>query len=307
MTRTTWTSALSFLVLVLLALVPRGQAAELEHSGATLDQRMNALQLSTLQPVLEPQPVWANLQDDPFGNPKEEPEMYGFKPKSPRRAFFYSLFLPGAGQIYNGSSIIKPILFLGLEAAGIYSYINSHGNGVDRRNKYEAFANKHWYYDDYISSLEEQYPSAKSWLFGDTAIYYKDGAWGNEFSEHLDFWIDQDSARPIKNRAYYENVGKYNQFKYGWDDHESYPDTAVTSPNREDYLKQRKEANDEFSKASTILVLTIVNHLASAFDAALSARRYNNKQDKLANVGIKMRYVMNDGRPMPKVMLTYRY
>ena len=297
----------AFLPLVLTAGL---QAVELQEPQTTLDQRSSALQLSTLQPLVEPQPVWANLQDDPFGDPREDPEMYGFKPRSPRRAFFYSLLVPGAGQVYNRSMILKPILFLGLEAAGIFAYANSHKNGIDRRHEYEDHANKYWFYDGYIESLEAQHPSGE-WRYGDTAVYWVDTLtdWKNLFSEHLEVVIDQgvDSARAVRNLAYYENIGKYDQFKYGWDDHEPYPDTARTTPRRETYLGMRKKANDEFSKASTFLVLTIVNHLVSAFDAALSARRYNNQQDRLANVGVKMRYVLYDGRPMPKVMLTYRY
>jgi len=310
----------SFLCLVLLHLVFVIPALATEESSPelTLDQRSAVMHLETFQPLLTPDPVWANLEDDPFGNPEDEPEMYGVQPKSPRKAFFYSLLLPGAGQIYNGSTILKPILFLGLEAAGIYSYLNWHGNGGDLRDQYEAFADTSWFYDSYIDWFEAahqvEYSGDSLDKFGDRSRYWdKDiNQWVNNYSEHLDLEYPNDPniGVPTKDHAYYENIGKYEQFLFGWMDTEYSTDTTkwdAESERRESYLVMRKEANDEFGKATNALILTIVNHLASAFDAALMARRYNREQDKLSNVSIKMRYVKYEGRPMPKLILSYRY
>jgi len=318
----TLASTLCLALILLLFFTLPASAIEDETLDLTLDQRAAALHLQSMQPLLEPDPVWADVDEDPFGDPEEEPEMYGLKMKSSRRAFIYSLLLPGAGQVYNGSTILKPILFLGLEAAGLYAYINFHGQGVDKRDEYEAFADQHWFYDGYfdedsvfhggyIQSLEDLYPSA-DWRYGDRAKWW-DASLGdsvNTFSEHLDVWIDEvaDSARPYKNHAYYENIGKYDQFQYGWDDTDYDPQVLDSiSANRGVYLDMRDVANKKFSKAKTAMVLTIVNHLVSAFDAALSARRHNRQQDRLSNVSFKMRYVLYEGNPMPKLTMTYRY
>jgi len=297
-------------LLLLLSVAPPVNAVADTAPELTLDQRSSAIHLRSMQPLLEREPLWANIDQDPFGSPEEEPEMYGFEPKSSRKAFIYSLLIPGAGQVYTKSTIIKPILFLGLEAAGIFAYVRFHGKGVDRRDEYEAFADEHWFYDDYIQSLEDEYPSA-DWRYGDEAKWWDPGQGDsvNLFSEHLDVWIDEeaDSARPYKNHTYYENIGKYYQFQYGWEDCEYPNPDSLVFPLRDKYLGMRKAANDEFGKASTAIILTIVNHLASAFDAALSARRYNRQQDQLSSVSVKMRYVMYEGKPVPRLTMTYRY
>ncbi len=306
-------------LLILLLLVPSFggiQAAEDQVNVLTLEQRSTAIQLQTIQPLLDREALWASLDDeDPFGPPADEPEMYGTRRKSVRKAFFYSLLVPGAGQIYNGSTIIKPILFLGLEVAGIAGYLNYQSNGDDLRTEYEGYADEHWYYDKYIQwfdaahDIQDGYDVYKD---GDRAPYWNQEQYTNEFSEHINliYPTSPDTGVPVKDHAYYENVGKYDQFQYGWED-TYYTDNILErdslSAYREVYLDMRKSANDEFNKASTILTLTIVNHLMSAFDAALMARRYNNQQEQLSQVSVKMRYVMYEGRPMPKVMLSYRY
>lgn len=309
----TLASTLCVALILLLFFTLPASATEDETLDLTLDQRATALHLQSMQPLLEPNPVWADVDEDPFGDPEEEPEMYGFKTKSSRRAFIYSLLIPGAGQVYNGSTIIKPILFLGLEVVGIYAYAKYHGQGADQRDEYEGFADQHWFYDQYIESLENRDPySSADWRYGDRAKWWdpSQGDSVNTFSEHLDVWIDEDadSARPYRNHAYYENIGKYNQFQYGWDDTDYHPLSLDSiSANRGVYLDMRDVANNKFSNANTALVLTIVNHLVSAFDAALSARRHNRQQDQLSNVSMKMRYVMYQGNPMPKLTMTYRY
>jgi hypothetical protein len=231
------------------------------------------------------------------------------------------LLVPGAGQIYTKSNIIKPILFLGIEAAGIMGYLNFHGKGEDQRDIYQTYADENWFYDGYhdtngvfhdgyVQWLQDAYPSTETWRYGDTAKWFdaSQGEFVNTFAEHLDVWIDEeaDSARPIKNHAYYENIGKYPQFQYGWKGTD-YSEADSLSDEKETYLVMRKDANDEFSKATRMLFLTMANHLVSAFDAALSARRFNRKHEQLTEVSIKMRYVMHYGEPIPKLTMTLRY
>ncbi len=316
----------------LLLMVVSVQATPDERVALTLDQRSSNLHLQKMQPLLGPQFAWTDVYEDPFGGFEE---LDVGEQKSTRRAFLYSLLIPGAGQIYTKSNIIKPILFLGIEVAGIMGYLNFHGKGEDRRDVYQAYADEHWFYDGryvmkyddgaitdsayhggYLGSLEDQYPSGE-WCFGDTAKWYDSGdnKWKNTFAEHLNVVVnvEDSSSVAVKDHAYYENIGKYPQFQFGWDDFPyPQPDSLVNnkdyrSPHRNTYVKLRKDANDEFSKATKMLFLTMANHLVSAFDAALSARRFNRKHEQLTEVSIKMRYVMHYGKPMPKLTMTLRY
>jgi hypothetical protein len=51
--------------------------------------------------------------------------------------------------------------------------------------------------------------------------------------------------------------------------------TVVISPHRQTYLDMRRQANDYFTNATTFAMVSIANHLVSAFEAAIGARRYN--------------------------------
>ncbi len=291
-----------------------------ENPELTLDQRLAAIQLLKMQPLLdaENETMWATVYEDPFGG---FDKMQVGKAKSTRKAFLMSLLLPGAGQIYTKSNILKPIIFLGIEAAGIAGYLNFHGKGEDQRDLYQAYADEHWFYDGhyesetfhdgYIQWLDSDYPSAE-WRYGDTAKWFdaSQNQWVNTFSEHLGGVIDPvtDSLRPTRDHAYYENIGKYPQFQYGWRGTDFSDDNKdTTSEYKDAYLVMRKDANEEFNKATTMLIMTMANHLVSAFDAALSARRHNRKQDALAEIEFKMRYEMKYGQPTPKFTMSIRY
>ncbi len=306
-------SGLNILVVVsiLMATIPGLSWAGVENPRTgeyTLDQLSANQHLKVTAHLTSDEPVWAQVYNDPFGNPEENPEMYEVHTKSTRRAFLYSLIIPGTGQLYAKSTFIKPLLFLGIEAAGLYLYADYHGNGADIRDRYQAFADTTWSYDQYIESLAGDYPSA-DWQYGDTAKWFDldEGKFVNLFSEHLDVEIDPvvDSAFPIRNHAYYENIGKYDQFQWGWIDH-AYPD-GDSSIYRQKYLTMRKESNDEFSKATTMLFVTMANHVVSAFDAALAVKRYNQQQEQYAEVSFKMRYVKRYNELIPKFTMTVTY
>ena len=63
--------------------------------------------------------------------------------KSPGKAFFYSLAVPGLGQYYYGSKV-KPVLFLSAEVASWIFYFKWHGQGDDLTDEYEEFNGLHW-------------------------------------------------------------------------------------------------------------------------------------------------------------------
>jgi hypothetical protein len=266
----------------------------------------------------------------------EEPvDVYGFKKKSPRRAFLQSFLIPGWGQWYNGSRI-KPFIFLGLEAAGWYGVTHFHSTGQDREDEYRVYADQHWDSTRYFSGLRrvfyptDQFGPGYDFRLLDTRIYtYIDDTSGlhNQTFSHHAYFKDTLGTVNVPTDEYYENVGKYSQFNFGWDDYrqtvdsilphdiDSLPtgptDTArfnLVSPNRHHFLKMRDDANKEFKRASTILVATIANHLLSAFEAAIGARRYNRAQDQFGSVDPEIRLVRApDGRLMPRLTLAYRF
>ena len=196
------------------------------------------------------------------------------KRKSPFKAFALSALLPGAGQFYNGSKI-KPILFLGAEAAAWGFNLKFHNDGDEATDAYEAYNDAHWSENDY-----EQY----LWLgYRETDDEAVDA---REVSHHLP---------DTKTQQYYEMTGKYNQFAWGWDDAalngnnleyyvglDTIPPitgdpTTPSSARRMIYEGMRDDANSKYDRADKMIIFAIVNRLVSGFEAFFSARKINEK------------------------------
>jgi hypothetical protein len=189
-------------------------------------------------------------------------DIYDFDVKSTKRAFFYSMILPGAGQYYAGSRI-KPLYYLGAEALIWTGYFMFHGKGDDKKNEYRDYADVHYDWHSFMEWWDHQLSEAQQ----------------DSFSHRLPW--DELNNEVIRNHEYYENIGKYDQFQIGWDDVESwqYPppfgDEPAYSESRQTYLSMRKKSNDYYQNASTMLMLALGNRIVSAFEAALTAKKYN--------------------------------
>jgi len=218
-------------------------------------------------------------------------DIYSFDAKSTKKAFFYSLVVPGAGEYYVGSRI-KPAVFLGLEALIWTGYFVYHGKGNDKKDEYIQFADAHY-----------QWWEFKSWWNS------LDSTTRNNYSHELPW--DDDNNRPNFTHEYYENVGKYDEFQVGWDDigtGQPPPPlpggVSVLSANRNHYLDLRRQSNDYFQNASTMIMLSIGNHLISAFDAALTAKSYNKGQKRFS---FQFKAKKIDRTQVPILTFDYRF
>jgi hypothetical protein len=198
--------------------------------------------------------------------------------KSPAKAFFLSLAVPGLGQFYYGSKI-KPLVFLSAEVVSWAFYAKWHGDGNDLTDKYEAFNQNHWSRDSY----ENKY---LLWTYGVTDDDSVNNA--TEVTHHLPDDMTQQ---------YYEMTGKYNQFAWGWDDAtlndstleelinqnpntgRPIKDDASTpySARRLQYEKMRDDANNKYDQATRMIFVSMANRLISAFEAYFVTRHRNNK------------------------------
>ena len=237
---------------------------------------------------------------------ESDKSIYEYKYKSPKKAFILSLLIPGAGQWYAGSSKLKSILMFAVDAGlwGGHFKLNSDGNDIT--DEFEAFADLHWIEGDTTGGTSEgDYPNLESesyrnWIL--TNPQYGTVADTNiaEFSEVLP---------STKSQQYYEMIGKYDQFRGGWDDYwaAEWDTTNYLTPNRAKYLDMRDDANSKLDWADRMIIVSIVNHLISAFDAALSANRFNKKQsDDTWSLKAELRHysVKED---IPVLILTRRF
>jgi hypothetical protein len=215
----------------------------------------------------------------------QDKNIYKYEYKSPRRAFLYSLIIPGWGQKYAGSAIAKPIIYLAVEATSWAMYFKYHGDGNKKTDEFQQYANDYWLEND----TTEAGHSYRDWL-----LLLPDNKTEDSLTHRLP---------NTKTQQYYEMIGKYDQFRGGWDDY--WADTTIyNTPHREIYNTMRGKANDLYDKGKTFVIVAMVNHLISAFDAALAANRHNRNQagDNWMSIKVEMqKYSATEEMPILKV------
>jgi hypothetical protein len=118
---------------------------------------------------------------------------------------------------------------------------------------------------------------------------YNDAIVGDYEAFRTTFGDDPVADRPTRRAgfpdpvSFYELIGANREFIFGWDDAlgagyaVTGSDTAVmgSSANRDIYNSMRQKAKDYSRMQTWFLGGIVLNHIASAVDAALTARRHN--------------------------------
>lgn len=213
--------------------------------------------------------------------------------KSPIKAFVLSAIIPGAGQLYTGSKV-KAALFFGLEALAWTGNRYYHNRGDQKTNDFNIFARTYWSVARYDSFLVRN--------------HLDDPDSATVFGHHL-------PSNP-EDQQYYEMIGKYNQFVFGWDDVDTVatpysPRTNVDkaySAHRLHYEDMRHFANSQYNYARAFLIAAMVNHLVAGAEAALSASRHNRQAEELTNrVTINAYAARSDFGYFPMITMTCRF
>ena len=135
---------------------------------------------------------------------------------------------------------------------------------------------------------------------------------GASFSHQIPFFGEQQ---------YYELIGKYFQFAPGWDDYAAWReeggaftpaiDPELTGPGNtkpnvsatfRQYAREHAHSQDLLRSARQVSMLFIVNHLAAAVDAAVSAKLRNDRLTTRSGLT-----QATDGSVRPIVSMTYRF
>ncbi len=198
--------------------------------------------------------------------------------RSVGKAMLFSAVIPGAGQFYN-KSWLKGLAFVGIEAGAIAINAIYTQRGKDQEDVFERYADAHWSEEEYWDSIfamcqRDQHSAVYNCRRDDLASLRR---WERD---HFSHFLPEE-----KNQTYYENIGKYDQFNFGWDD--TNVELGRDSANREAYTKMRKKANDQFKIATYGASAILINHVFSMFDAAYSTYRFNREQAK-ATMGLEM-------------------
>ena len=219
----------------------------------------------------------------------------------PAKAMFKSLLIPGWGQFQNKDNWWKTIIFAGVETLGIISAVNFENKAETIRRDFEAFGDKHWTLERWYKNTQKIFPD--SWhktIIGTHKLGLKIN--GNYyFSDKLADLIKSYTWTEItvlRDRNFYENIGKYDQFVGGWDDVYDDPfdsegswytikkgnvESIILTEQKNYYRSLRHDSNilKHYSKYSVSAVM--FNHLASALEAAYTA---NKKDQNLPKFGL---------------------
>ncbi len=228
--------------------------------------------------------------------------------KSPFLAGLFSLVVPGSGEVYAGN-YWKAAIFIAIEAAVITTAVIYDNKGNDQTEKFQNYA------DDYKNPDHH-------W----SIVKYAE--WLNAIaSDDVDIYINPDVSLPPWERVnwneinaaetgshklpphgeqqYYELIGKYLQYRAGWNDYPVEPGNDQISPNYIFYSGERGKANDFYNVASTAVIGIYVNHFLSALDAVWTAIQYN--KSLVVQIRMEEVYLVDRMDLMPTLKLKFSF
>ena len=233
----------------------------------------------------------------------------------PGKPLIMSLVLPGTGQYYNKSPMWKTASFLGVELGSIVAWDYFTKKAETLRKEYWSFADSNWdlhtWYNFAVYGptgpnkkvdhngmpwTHDDFKAMRNYkgthhltlhLTGELAALY------GEFvsSDNLEFLppdsLDMDNITVVRDRHFYENIGKYDQFLGGWSDAntdwyweekqlEDNTEIVIKTPLKANYLDQRFESNKMLDMAKFSITALLFNHVISGLEAVLT----NQKQSR---------------------------
>ncbi len=191
-----------------------------------------------------------------------------------------SAVLPGAGEALSGYR--RGYLMMALDIFAWTRVAKYHGDGKDLSDEYYAFADLH-YSDEMLVEAYDPF-SIDQERSGEGDIYfpgYPDISDVADLDGNLPLYVTKEEDR----REYYENLGKWDQFIFGWDDytrasvdHPEYdyePTRTISdlrqpwvSKNREIYRDMRDAANDAYQSRDRWLYVNIGLRVFSVLQTA---------------------------------------
>ncbi len=225
-------------------------------------------------------------------------------PIYPGRPMLMSLVIPGSGQFYNRDSWMKIGAMAGVEIASLVAY----GSLLKKANKlqadYENFADENWTLADWVRNTNNP-PDSRFLEYNDfridgthSLLLHLTGSLLNDYNEfvasdslliHPD-WASNPNVSVVRDRDFYENIGKYDQFVGGWSDFTTdwlieekdvggdSIEIILSTKKKDKYVEMRYENNSFLKMANYAMTATLFNHVWSAIDAVIVANRRNKEK-----------------------------
>ncbi len=203
-------------------------------------------------------------------------------------AILASAILPGMGELYcyrtsrDPWTLARVPVFLAVEGYLWYSYVDNKNIGKDYKRDYEAYADEHWSLDKFL----HDHPCCNAGV-GDSCdswVDYNDRC-RNDYNYFFYTSLEDDREE------YYENIGKYNAFAFGWDDALDYanPDFSYWTAHRTYYVSLRNESDRYLLNADQRLMGLIVNRVVSMLDTGWLAYRISKGQNPDEGWGVRFK------------------
>ena len=233
-----------------------------------------------------------------------------------------SLLLPGSGQFYNKSPMWKTMSFLGIEFGSVlaYSYYSDRAKKLRKDN--QKFADEYWSLETWITNRFDtptrmyydmswtNFPALnklngthdiKLIISGDLANELNLTRVSSDSLEINPDWFYSGDIVEVRDRHFYENISKYDQFLGGWADarNEWYweeknvgdsIEVVIKTPLKESFINERYKTNQKLNAAKYCINVLMFNHVISVIDAVWSSQK-TAKENNNANLKTKFNLV----------------
>ena len=256
----------------------------------------------------------------------------------PGKPLIMSLIVPGLGQLYNQEPVWKPSLFIGTEILSLASIFYANKRADEIRINYQEFADNNWSLQNWwnftqagptiienngLYFTDNKLKAMRSYIGTHHLTIHLKGALLNLFNTEFltsdslaliasylgsgDISMSEDISM-VKDRHYYENIGKYDQFIGGWSDvftdwyweEKDVGDSIeiiIKTPKKQDYLNKRYEANQWLSFAKFSVSAMMFNHVISGLEAVWANRNKDTqdiKQNKKMDLDLGLLFNPNN-------------
>ena len=247
----------------------------------------------------------------------------------PGKPLIMSLILPGAGQYYNHSPLWKTASFLGVELGTALAWNYFQNEAEKRKDEYQIFADQNWTLENWVTNRfnpPSHIHESQSW-YNFTALTKLTGTHdmtliisgdlANELnmkrvsSDSLDAhpeWFYSGDVVVVRDRHFYENIGKYDQFVGGWNDAATAwyweekdvgdsTEIVIKTPNKQKFIDKRYESNRLLSAAKYSITVLMFNHVISGIESVwTNQKKANANNKKQASVKSKLDLVYDPSK-----------
>ncbi len=213
---------------------------------------------------------------------------------------FKSFILPGWGQLSKKDPKWKSILFFGVEIITVGSNLHYSKKSNDFKNNFENHADMHWDLKRWYENTKVIFPDRWSdIIIGTHKLGLKiDGDYFNTNTlESLTKQYSWSEIQVVRDRDFYENIGKYDQFVGGWDDKFDDPfdsegnwftvkkgnvESIILTKKKNHYRDLRYKSNINSHYARYAISILMLNHFISGLDALIAPSNVSQKNSRFS-------------------------